>query len=136
MRNPLTRPITLLRLEGAAVLVLAVTVYARLGGNWIVFAVLLLAPDLSWLGYLAGNVVGAACYNLVHTTLLPLALGAYGILGGQMVLVPFALIWLAHIGMDHLAGYGLKYPDSFTHTHLVSKPLSFHPVATTKPAEV
>ena len=40
MRNPLTRPITLLRLEGAAVLVLAVTGYARFGGNWIVFAVL------------------------------------------------------------------------------------------------
>ncbi|HEY2386937.1 MAG TPA: DUF4260 family protein, partial [Candidatus Binatia bacterium] len=29
-----------------------------------------------------------------------------------------ALIWLAHIGMDRLLGYGLKYPTSFHHTHL------------------
>lgn len=121
-RNPLTQPVTLLRLEGAAMLALAVIIYARLGGNWLLFAVLLLAPDLSALGYLAGNAVGAACYNLVHITVLPLALGAYGVLGGHMALVPFALIWLAHIGMDRLLGYGLKYPDSFTHTHLVSKP--------------
>lgn len=120
--NPLTQPTTLLRLEGVALLALAVIGYARLGGNWILFAVLLLAPDLSALGYLAGNAIGAACYNLVHITVLPLALGTYGILAGQMMLVPFALIWLAHIGMDRLLGYGLKYPDAFTHTHLVSKP--------------
>lgn len=120
-RNPLTQPVTLLRLEGAALLALALIAYAHIGGNWILFAVLLLAPDLSALGYLAGNKIGAACYNLVHITALPLALGGYGMLSGQMFLVPFALIWLSHIGMDRLLGYGLKYPDSFTHTHLVSK---------------
>ncbi len=121
-RNPLTQPVTLLRLEGAALLALALIAYAHLGGNWILFAVLLLTPDLSALGYLAGNRIGTACYNLVHITALPLALGGYGMLSGQMFLVPFALIWLSHIGMDRLLGYGLKYPDSFTHTHLVSKP--------------
>lgn len=126
-RTPLTQPITLLRAEGAALLALALIAYARVGGNWILLAVLLLAPDLSWLGYLAGNAIGAACYNLVHATVLPLALGAYGVLAGHMVLVPFALIWLAHIGMDRLFGYGLKYPDSFTHTHLVSKPSKAEP---------
>ncbi|HEX8036610.1 MAG TPA: DUF4260 domain-containing protein [Ktedonobacterales bacterium] len=118
----LTQPTTLLRAEGAALLALTVIAYAHLGGNWILFAVLLLAPDLSALGYLAGTAIGATCYNLAHNTVLPLALGAYAILGGQTALLPFALIWLAHIGMDRLLGYGLKYPDSFTHTHLVSKP--------------
>jgi hypothetical protein len=29
-----------------------------------------------------------------------------------------ALIWLAHIGVDRLLGYGLKYPTAFTDTHL------------------
>ena len=29
-----------------------------------------------------------------------------------------ALIWLAHIGMDRLLGYGLKYPSAFKDTHL------------------
>jgi hypothetical protein len=28
------------------------------------------------------------------------------------------LLWLAHIGMDRAFGFGLKYPDSFRHTHL------------------
>ncbi len=121
-RNPFTQPIMLLRVEGAAVLALAVTAYGHIGGNWLLFAVLLLTPDLSALGYLAGPAIGAACYNFVHITVWPLALGAYAILGGQMLLLPFALIWLAHIGIDRLAGLGLKFPDRFTHTHLVSQP--------------
>ena len=29
-----------------------------------------------------------------------------------------ALIWLAHIGMDRTAGYGLKYPTEFKDTHM------------------
>jgi hypothetical protein len=29
-----------------------------------------------------------------------------------------ALVWFAHIGMDRALGYGLKYDDAFTHTHL------------------
>ncbi|MCL4805949.1 MAG: DUF4260 family protein, partial [Anaerolineae bacterium] len=31
---------------------------------------------------------------------------------------PVALIWLAHIGLDRMLGFGLKYPDAFRHTHL------------------
>jgi hypothetical protein len=30
----------------------------------------------------------------------------------------FALIWLAHIGLDRTLGYGLKYPTFFEDTHL------------------
>ena len=29
-----------------------------------------------------------------------------------------SLIWAAHIGIDRLAGYGLKYPSDFHDTHL------------------
>ena len=29
-----------------------------------------------------------------------------------------ALIWLTHIGVDRLVGYGLKYPTSPKDTHL------------------
>ncbi|MGH3030008.1 MAG: DUF4260 family protein [Gaiellaceae bacterium] len=28
------------------------------------------------------------------------------------------VLWLAHIGIDRLLGYGLKYPDRFRETHL------------------
>jgi hypothetical protein len=34
--------------------------------------------------------------------------------------LPFAIIWVNHIAVDHLLGYGLKYPTGFGHTHLRS----------------
>ena len=60
-------PAILLRLEGLTALAFSVLLYARHDGNWILFAVLLLAPDLSALGYLAGKRVGATSYNFAHT---------------------------------------------------------------------
>jgi hypothetical protein len=32
--------------------------------------------------------------------------------------IAIALIWSAHIGIDRVLGYGLKYGDGFTSTHL------------------
>ena len=32
--------------------------------------------------------------------------------------MPFALIWVNHIGVDRLLGYGLKYSNGFGWTHL------------------
>ena len=82
------------------------------------FAILLLAPDLSALGYLGGSGVGAAVYNLFHNYVLPGVLVAFGVLSGSGLAVWVALVWFAHIGMDRLIGYGLKYPGSFNETHL------------------
>lgn len=45
--DPLIRPHVLLRLEGAAELILALVLYGAHGGNWALFALLILAPDLS-----------------------------------------------------------------------------------------
>ncbi len=114
----ITRPRVLLRLEGAAILALAAAGYQAGGGNWWLFALLLLAPDLAALGYLAGNRVGAATYNLVHTYALPLALLGYGLWGASPPALSLALIWLAHLGMDRAVGYGLKYATAFKDTHL------------------
>ena len=115
-RHP--RPVTLLlRAEGLAVLLLALVVYWQLGGNWWVFALLILAPDLAALGYLGGSRLGAALYNAVHNYALPLSLGLMFYFAAPS-LVPFVAIWVAHIGADRLLGYGLKYPDSFGQTHL------------------
>jgi hypothetical protein len=49
------RPRLLLRLEGVAVLALAVALYTRTGSSWWLFGALLLAPDLALLGYLGGG---------------------------------------------------------------------------------
>ncbi len=116
--NPLTQPRWLLHGEGAALLAAALVTYALSGGPWWLFALLLLAPDLSALGYLVNVRVGAATYNLVHTQILPALLLAVGYFSGRQVLIYLALIWLAHIGLDRLAGFGLKYPTKFQDTHL------------------
>jgi hypothetical protein len=108
----------ILRLEGIALLAVAGYLYAQYGDGWVLFALLILAPDLSLLGYTAGPVVGAAAYNVLHTTVLPLFLGVVGIVAGSEVVLSVALVWLAHIGMDRGLGYGLKLTSGFRDTHL------------------
>ncbi len=114
----LLRPAALLRVEGVALLALGVLLYRVNGGSWLMFGVLLLAPDLSMLGYLAGPRVGAAIYNAFHTYAVPAVVGALGMILASPLAIAVALIWFAHIGMDRTVGYGLKYPTSFKDTHL------------------
>jgi hypothetical protein len=92
--------------------------YADGDYSWLLFAILVLAPDLSFAAWAAGPRVGAAGYNLVHNLLLPIGLATYGVLGDSRGATAVALIWLAHIGGDRMLGYGLKYPTTFKDTHL------------------
>jgi hypothetical protein len=108
----------LLRGEGLALLGCAAAAYGTVGGDWRQFAVLFLAPDLSFIGYLFGARAGAAAYNTMHSTLLPLALGALGVATANALAIQLALIWLAHVGFDRALGYGLKYGAGFGVTHL------------------
>jgi len=114
----LTNPIYLQRLEGGVLLVLSLLIYWKLGGPWLWYIVLILAPDLFMLGYLGGTRVGAVVYNLGHTWLLPGILAAVGLIGGASFAVDVAVIWVGHIGGDRLLGYGLKLPTGFQDTHL------------------
>lgn len=108
----------LLRLEGLALLGASLLFYAHGHGSWLTFAEFFLAPDLIFAAYLFGPRIGAAGYNAVHSTILPLLLGGVAIAMNQPLLLTAALIWLAHIGFDRALGFGLKYPDAFGHTHL------------------
>lgn len=107
-----------LRIEGLVVLLLSLLLYAQYGRGWLFFALLLLLPDLSMIGYLAGTRTGALLYNLVHTYSASLLLAAMAVLFHQNTSLSVALIWSAHIGMDRMLGYGLKLPTSFQDTHL------------------
>lgn len=111
-------PIVLQRLEGSVIVVLSLLLYWKYGGPWLLYVLLILAPDLFMLGYLRGPRIGAAAYNLGHSWLLPGILAAAGILGGPKLAIDLALIWLGHIGVDRLLGYGLKLPTAFQDTHL------------------
>jgi hypothetical protein len=119
MDTPVTgTPRLLLRLEGVVVLVAAVVAYRALGASWILFALLLLAPDIALLGYLVGARAGAAAYNALHTYLAPATLATVALLGDRPELWPVCVIWMAHIGMDRSLGLGLKFATAFSLTHL------------------
>ncbi len=111
-------PRLLLRLEGLALAVAAVTLFVEQDYSWLLLAVLVLAPDIAFLGYLAGPVTGAAAYNLLHTLAGPFILAAASLLADWRLGLALAAIWGLHIGVDRMIGYGLKYPTGFKDTHL------------------
>src|ERR1700679_3385882 len=108
----------LLRLEALAAVALSAVFYARTGASWWLFAALWLTPDLSMLGYLGGARLGARIYNSIHSYVTPATLAVTALLLHSPELLPFALIWINHIAVDRLLGYGLKYPAGFKWTHL------------------
>lgn len=114
----LSSPRVLVRVEGLVALVTALLIYSWLGGNWAIFAVLFLAPDVSMLGYAVGPRAGAATYNLMHTYAAPAVVTGLGLATRHPWVIFAALILFAHIGLDRLLGFGLKYPSAFKDTHL------------------
>lgn len=107
-----------LRAEGIAALAGGLWAWLALGAAWPLFLVLLLVPDVSMVGYLKSTHAGAISYNIAHnwaTGGLVLGLGAAL---DVPALVFAGNILIAHVGMDRLFGYGLKYPTSFQDTHL------------------
>ena len=111
-------PRLLLGAEGVAVAAAAIALYFYADYPWWLLVALALAPDVSMAGYLAGPRIGAACYDAVHTYVVPVALGATGVIADADVAIQIALIWLTHIGVDRALGYGLKYPSGFKDTDL------------------
>ncbi|MCV2403558.1 DUF4260 domain-containing protein [Marinomonas sp. C2222] len=108
----------ILRLEGAAVLLLSCLVYFKLSADWLLFMWLFLIPDFTLLGYLISNKTGAVLYNLTHSLLGPAICLAIGLIFNNEISISIGLIWTAHVGFDRALGYGLKYTNGFRYTHL------------------
>jgi hypothetical protein len=109
---------TLLRLEGLTLFVGMTLLYGVWDGSWWVYAILFLAPDLSFAAYLVGPRTGAIVYNAAHSYMAPMALMTTGFALSSPLVLSIAMIWLAHIGIDRALGYGLKYATGFGFTHL------------------
>jgi hypothetical protein len=112
------KPNFLLKFEGFAVLLVALAIYWRESYSWPLFGETILLPDIAFFGYLINAKIGAIGYNITHSKPLPSAIGVVGIITGNTLYMALALIWLAHIGIDRMLGYGLKYPEGFKITHL------------------
>ena len=108
----------LLSAEGAAVLATSLAVYFDQGGRWPMLAALILAPDVSMLGYLAGPRIGSVSYNAVHNYAGPVLLLGTSAVADNSTGVRVGLVWLAHLGLDRMVGYGLKYATGFKDTHM------------------
>ncbi|MGM8366410.1 DUF4260 domain-containing protein [Virgibacillus sp. W0181] len=108
----------LLHVEGLAVLALSLYFYGYSQFSWLWFFILLFSPDISMLGYLFNNRIGALVYNVVHTYSLSIGVVICGLILSSETILAIGLIWSSHIGMDRMIGFGLKYPTEFKDTHL------------------
>lgn len=112
------RPRTWLKAEAAALAAAGATLFASTHQPWWLVSALFLVPDLGALGLLASTRTGALTYNLTHSTVLPLAFLGLAAGSSDDLLQGVTAIWLLHIGVDRLVGYGLKHDDDPAHTHL------------------
>ena len=108
----------ILRAEAITLFVGGVIAYVQLDGNPLWLLPLLLAPDLSMIGYIRGPSLGAITYNLVHNLAVALLLLAVGWLAAITPLALGGAVLVAHVGMDRSLGYGLKLRTDFRDTHL------------------
>jgi hypothetical protein len=108
----------ILRAESLAIFLAGIGVYLQLNGHPLWLLPLLLAPDLSMVGYLGGPQLGALTYNLAHNLVTALGVLAIGWVAAVAPMALFGAILAAHVGMDRTLGYGLKLPTDFRDTHL------------------
>ena len=111
-------PTKILRLESLAWFCLSLYFFQYIQIPWWVILILFFSPDLFMVGYLLGPKKGAFVYNIAHTTVLPVILGFYGFFFKVPLCMELSCIWWSHINFDRMLGIGLKFSDSFRHTHL------------------
>jgi Domain of unknown function (DUF4260) len=111
---------TTLKLEEAAMTAIAIyflSIY-NLGLSLWIWLFLFFTPDIGMLGYLVNTRVGAVVYNLFHHKGIALLLAIVGYYFHNDIITAIGILLFAHSSFDRIMGYGLKYPDSFKHTHL------------------
>jgi hypothetical protein len=109
---------TIIKLEELGLFVLGIYFFNQLDYIWWWFLVLILTPDLSMIGYVFGNKMGALCYNLFHHKGIAIALYFAGIYFSNSLIQLSGVILFTHSSMDRMFGYGLKYEKGFKYTHL------------------
>ena len=116
------RPVVLLQAEALCSLVASCIAYHLLyPHHWVLFGYLFLIPDFSLVLFLRGpSGVASTVYNMAHSYVLPALLGGIALYATSFLFGALALIWVCHVSMDRMLGYGLKYPTSFRFTHIQS----------------
>jgi hypothetical protein len=108
----------ILKIEEAAMFGFSIYLFSLTDFAWWWYLILILVPDIGMLGYLAGTRTGAAVYNIFHHKALALMILCAGWMAEVPWMVIAGIILFGHASLDRMLGFGLKYPDSFQHTHL------------------
>ena len=109
---------SMLKIEETGMLLAGCYAFSLLHQPWWIFFSLFLAPDIGMLGYLFNAKTGSITYNLTHHKGIAVICWVTGLWLGSISLQVAGIILFAHSSFDRILGYGLKYPDSFQHTHL------------------
>jgi hypothetical protein len=109
----------ILKLEEMGLLIFFAILYNYLFPNcyW-TFLALFFVPDVSFAAYLISPKTGSIFYNILHHKGLITLIIITGFLIKNDWILKTGLIFMSHSCFDRVAGYGLKYSDSFDHTHL------------------
>lgn len=118
-----------LRLEELAMFLASIGLLYMADVSWWWYLLLLIGPDVSMIGYLAGNSTGAWLYNLFHHKGFGILLTGIGMIlffqGSFLTSNPniewvifTGIVIFGHSSMDRFFGYGLKYKQGFKYTHL------------------
>ena len=79
---------------------------------------MILLPDIGMLGYVLNPKIGAIIYNAFHHKGVAIVFFFIGIYFNLELLQFIGIILFSHAAMDRIFGYGLKYFDAFSNTHL------------------
>jgi hypothetical protein len=108
----------LIRIEEALLFLIPLYMAHDVPLAWWWFAVLFFTPDFGILGYAANPKVGAWIYNILHHRGVAVVVFFAGLHLHSPWLQLYGLVMISHASFDRVFGYGLKYTDSFRHTHL------------------
>lgn len=108
----------LIKLEEAALFGLSIYLFSLLGLAWWWYPLLILAPDIGMVGYAIGTKAGAITYNILHHRAIAILVLLLGWYNGSIWIELTGIILFGHCAMDRMFGFGLKFADSFHHTHL------------------
>jgi hypothetical protein len=108
----------LILLEEAAMFALSIYLSTFLPYNPWLFWILFLTPDVGMVGYLINPKIGAFTYNFLHHKGVAILCYAVGLYLRIDALQFTGLLLFSHSAFDRMLGYGLKYNNSFHHTHL------------------
>lgn len=108
----------IIKLEELGMFLLSILLFAQLDFAWWWFPLLLLAPDISMIGYVFNPRIGAYLYNIFHHKGIAIVVFGIGFLAEIQLLMLAGIILFGHASLDRIFGYGLKFTDAFKNTHL------------------